>query len=315
MRISEGVYDMRDFLRGQKNGLLVVSLVIFFALGVFSGHPEQGAQVFLKDILPVIEGMQTSGSPQTYFPETLFEYINGAAEIYLSYDFKELIVAEYKMSDSADSVAVEIYDMGDHKNSFGIYSAERYPDNEFLILGTQGYKEEGTMNFLIGRYYVKLLCFDCEDRDDKWLSDFSEGIVNLVENKEGFPAYLKAFPREGQVPNTEKFILRNVMGYKFLHDGYFVSYKMEKLSFDCFLIEGKSPEEATDMLNKYFEAKGAASVKKNPLGFLVKDRYYHNIYLSQVDNILCGVMKISDGFEEVGERYIAKLIESVKVVD
>jgi len=306
---------MKDFLRGQKNLLLVVTLVIFFALGVFGNHPEQGDQVFLKDILPVIEGMQTSGSPQTYFPETLFEYINGAAEIYLSYDFKELIVAEYKMGDSSDSVAVEIYDMGDHKNSFGIYSAERYPDNEFLILGTQGYKEEGTMNFLIGRYYVKLLCFDCEDRDDKWLRDFSEGIVNRVENKEGFPAYLQAFPHEGLIPNTEKFILRNVMGYKFLHDGYFVSYKMEKLFFDCFLIEGKSPEEATDMLNKYFEAKGAASVKKNPLGFQVKDRYYHNIYLSQVDNILCGVMKISDGFEEVGERYIAKLIESVKMVD
>lgn len=306
---------MRFAIRGQKKGIVCGSLVVFLVLGVFGGHTDQEAQVFLKDILPVVEEMKTFGSSQTYFPESLFEYINGAAEIYLSYDFKELIVAEYKKSDSSDSIAVEIYDMGNHKNSFGIYSAERYPDNEFLILGTQGYMEEGALNFLVGRYYVKLLCFDCEDRSVKWLRSFSEGIVNRVENKEGFPVYLKTLPKEGQIPNTEKFILRNVMGYKFLHDGYFVSYKMKDLSFDCFLIEGKNPEEATEMLKKYLEAKGAASVQKIPLGFQIKDRYYHNIYLAQVDNILCGVMKISDGFEEIGERYIAKLIESVKMAD
>lgn len=290
------------------------SLVFLLVLGVFYSRAEQGTQILLKEVLPVVEGMQSAGTPQTYFPETLFEYIDGAAEIYLSYDFKELIVAEYKKSGSSDSVAVEIYDMGNHKNSFGIYSAERYPDNEFLSLGTQGYVEEGTLNFLVGRYYVKLLCFDCGDRRDKWLRDFSEGIVNRVENKGGFPAYLKAFPQEGLIPNTEKFILRNVMGYKFLHNGYFVSYKMKELSFDCFLIEGENIDETADILKKYLEAKGSASVQKIPLGFQIKDRYYHNIYLSQVDNILCGVMKISDGFEEVGERYLSKLIESVKMI-
>jgi hypothetical protein len=165
----------------------------------------------------------------------------------------------------------------------------------------------------VGRYYVKLLCFDCEERSDKWLRAFSEEVVNRVGAEEGFPAYLKTFPGESQIPNTEKFILRNVMGYKFLHDGYFVSYKMNDLVFDCFLIEGNDAGDASDMLKKYLDAKGAASVRKISQGFLIKDRYYHNIYISQVDNILCGVMKISDGFEEVGERYFEELIQSVKM--
>jgi hypothetical protein len=173
--------------------------------------------------------------------------------------------------------------------------------------------EEGTMNFLVGRYYVKLLCFDCEERSDTWLRSFSEEVVNRVGDEEGFPAHLKIFPEEKKIPNTEKFILRNVMGYKFLHDGYFASYKMDDLRFDCFLIEGNDADDASDMLNKYLDAKGAGSVQKISQGFLIKDRYYHNIYISQMDNILCGVMKISDGFEEVGERYFEQLIQSVKV--
>lgn len=299
-------------VKQRQKWVIVCSSLFFLVLsGVFGGRADQEMQVVLKTLLPAVEGMESTESPETYFPETLFEYINGAAEIYISYDFKELIVAEYKKNDASDSVAVEIYDMGNRKNSFGIYSAERYPDNEFLALGTQGYMEEGTLYFLVGRYYVKLLCFDCEERSEKWLRAFSREIVDRVEDQGGFPDILDVFPKEGLIPNTEKFILRNVMGYKFLHDGYIVSYKTNELSFDCFVIEGHNPQEASEMLDKYLEAKGAESVQKMSSGFWVKDKYYHNIYLAQVENTICGVMKITEGSEKLGESYLEKLIQSL----
>jgi hypothetical protein len=265
--------------------------------------------------LPVLEGLVSAEAPQTYYPENLFEYINGAAEIYLSYGFRELIVAEYKKSDTSDTVAVEIYDMGDHKNSFGIYSAERYPDNEFVSLGTQGYVEEGALNFLVGRYYIKLLCFDCEDRSDKALQAFSEEIVSRVEDKGGFPVLLQAFPLGGRLPNSEKYILNNFMGYRFLHDGYIANYEVDGLSFDCFLIEGENPDEAQTMLQQYLEAKGPSNVQKISSGYQIKDRYYHNIYLALVKNYICGVMKIKEGKEKLGEKYLENLVKQAKGLD
>jgi len=50
--------------------------------------------------------------------------------------------------------------MGDDKNGFGIYSLERYPDSHFISIGTQGYLEQGTLIFLAGRYYAKLMSFE-----------------------------------------------------------------------------------------------------------------------------------------------------------
>ena len=294
---------------GQTVSMAYLLLIVFFLTCVPGIPADKANPSALESLLPTVEGMESAEPPDSYFPETLFEYINGAAEIYLSYDFKELIVAEYKKSDAPESVAVEIYDMGDLKNSFGIYSAERYPDNEFLSLGTQGYMEEGALNLLVGRYYVKLLCFDCGERSGEWLRVFSEGIVNRVEDKGGFPPALDVFPKEGRIPNSEKFILRNVLGYKFLHDGFIVSYENGSLSFDCFVIEGDSPEEATAMMAKYLEAKGEGSTKKIPQGYWIKDRYYHNIYLAQAGNALCGVMKIPDGSEKLGLSYLERLVQ------
>ena len=296
-------------------GIILVCSLVFYLADPMLGGVAHEQEKSLKALLPDLEGLVSVEEPQTYYPENLYEYINGAAEIYLSYGFKELIVDEYKKSDTSDTVSVEIYDMGDHKNSFGIYSAERYPDNQFVSIGTQGYLEEGALNFLVGCYYIKLLCYDCEDRAGETLEAVSEEIVRRIEDKAGFPALLGAFPAEGRILNSEKYILKNFMGYRFLHDGYLANYEVDGLSFDCFLIEGENPEEAQNMLQHYLEAKGPSNIQKVSSGYQIKDRYYHNIYIALVNNYICGVMKIKEGSEKIGEKYLENLVGHVQRLD
>ncbi|MFP4081174.1 MAG: DUF6599 family protein [Candidatus Aminicenantes bacterium] len=290
--------------------------IIFFWVVLFlclsPGNRVSGAEDQQSSLLPDMEGWEYSEEPQIYFPETLYEYIDGAAEIYLSYDFRKLMVGQYKKRDTTASVSVEIYDMGNEKNSFGIYSAERFPDAQFVSAGTQGYVEEGAMNFLIGKYYIKLLCFDCEDKSDKFLRLFSKEFLNKIEEKGQFPHLVRRFPEQGLVLNSEKFILKNFMGYEFFHDGYLADYEFEGTDFQCFFIEGEDAQEAQNMLERYLEVKSGRSQKKMDRGYHLKDSYYHHIYLARVENFLCGVVNIKDGYEEMGKRYLDTLLASLK---
>ncbi|HDZ25578.1 MAG TPA: hypothetical protein ENH65_03595, partial [Candidatus Aminicenantes bacterium] len=115
---------------------LFLAFVLFFSFSNARGAllEEEGVSS-LHFLLPDVVTWKIPESPQDYFPEILFEYINGAAEIYLSYDFKELTVGQYEKGDSNASLIIEIYDMGTEINSFGIYSAERFPDSQFISLG------------------------------------------------------------------------------------------------------------------------------------------------------------------------------------
>ena len=99
----------------------------------------------IKTLLPRIDGWGLSEAAESYLPANLFEYINGAAEIYLSYDFEELIVGQFMKPDTDANASVEIYDMGSSVNAFGIYGAERFPENVFLPVGTQGYLEDALL--------------------------------------------------------------------------------------------------------------------------------------------------------------------------
>jgi hypothetical protein len=288
-------------------GLGLISLLVVLALLARAGILEEPAPQQMTSLLPAIDTWSQTEESQNYFPENLFEYINGAAEIYLSYDFHELIVAQYQKIGTDNQVAVEIYDMGTATTSFGIYSAERYTDNVFIPIGVQGYLEEGSLNFLVGRYYIKLLCFDCGDASEQTLQDFAQGIVTRVKNPGGFPGLLQAFPVKGRLANSEKFILHNVMGYGFLHHGFMANYRLDDMDFDCFVLVGKDVADAQNMLDKYLEAKGKNNVKEIPHGYLIQDKYYHNIYISRVGHFLSGVMKIKDGKEKIGEEYLASL--------
>lgn len=302
---------MRKALNSRKIFLAVVTAAC--GLTVLAGTvPAQSEGQGLMKLLPEFTDWTQSEDSQTYFPENLFEYINGAAEIYLSYDFHELVVAQYQKKGTESAMAVEIYDMGGPINSFGIYSAERYPENPFIPIGVQGYLEEGSLNFLAGRYYVKLLCFDCEEESERTLKGFAEDIVTRVGGTGGFPGLLAAFPAEGLVPNTEKFILNNVMGYGFLHSGFMANYRLGDQAFDCFVIVGKDENDARSMLGRYLEAKGKPSLEQQSEGYVIKDKYYHNIYIGRTGRYLCGVIKIKDGFEKMGEKYLASLMKSLE---
>lgn len=307
-----GVVMMR-ISKSKKLLKLFLPFILFFSFLNVRGAPLEEEDVSsLHFLLPDVVTWKIPEAPQDYFPETLFEYINGAAEIYLSYDFKELTVGQYEKGDSNASLIIEIYDMGNEKNSFGIYSAERFPDSQFISLGSQGYLEEETLNFIVGKYYVKLLCFDSGEESANFLKLFSQDVVKRVKDKGGLPPVLAFFPKQGLVENSEKFILRNFMGYSFLHSGYMANYKLEDLEFDCFLIEGEDAEDAQNMLEQYLKRKGKQNVQKISAGYRIKDRYYHNIYLARIENYLCGVMKIKDKSLEVGDRYFGMLIESLK---
>ncbi len=288
-------------------GLSLISLFVISALLAQPAVLEDPSQQRLTSLLPEVDTWSQTEEPQTYFPENLFEYINGAAEIYLSYDFHELIVAQYQKKGTDKQLAVEIYDMGTATTSFGIYSAERYSDNVFVPIGVQGYIEEGSLNFLVGRYYIKMLCFECGDTSELTLKEFAQGVTRLVKNPGGFPDLLQVFPEKGRQANSEKFILHNVMGYGFLHHGFIVNYRLEDLDFDCFVLVGKDAADAQNMQDKFLEAKGENQVREIPQGFVIQDKYYHNIYIVRVGHYLSGVMKIKEGKEKIGEDYLAFL--------
>ncbi|MEW6332774.1 MAG: DUF6599 family protein [Thermodesulfobacteriota bacterium] len=209
--------------------------------------PSSTAQAFR---FPNISGWKLSGDVQTFGPKTLYEHINGAADLYLAADFEELKVAEY-IDEKKASVIVEVYRHRTPRDAFGIYSQERLPEGNFLTIGAQGYIDREVLNFVQGRYYVKLGSFNTGPRDAELLQAIAKQVaVNLGEGGR-LPAILSAFPAEGKKSHSEKYITRNFLGYPFFNSAYTADYEIAGRAFKLFLIEAADKQACRIIMEQY----------------------------------------------------------------
>ena len=75
-------------------------------------------------VLPEQAGAwQRPAEPRLITGDTIFEYMDGAGELYLGYRFERLLVYEYTATDQYD-ILVEIYHLKSAEDSFGLLSLD-----------------------------------------------------------------------------------------------------------------------------------------------------------------------------------------------
>lgn len=182
----------------------IISLCLF----VISIVPMKANAVF-----PDFTGWKLQEDPRIYSSKDLWELIDGAADIFLSYDFKDLRIAEYSHNDQI--IRVELYRQSNTDNAYGIYTAERMPDYPQVSVGSQGYKSQGVLNFLSGNYYVKIMSAGAVEAEEDAIAQLAGKINEMLAQPVGLPGVLKLFPEEGKEILSDAYIAQNFLGIVF----------------------------------------------------------------------------------------------------
>ncbi len=88
-----------------------------------------------------------------YNSKTLFDYIDGAAELYLAYGFQNLTVRRFEKSNQPP-ITVELYEMASSEDAYGVFSFER--QDEAAGIGQGSEFGGGLLRFWKGKYFVSI---------------------------------------------------------------------------------------------------------------------------------------------------------------
>ena len=99
--------------------LFVLALLLPVATASFGQASDQPAEFHV----PVPDGWTSVDQEYRYGRDNLWEYINGAAELFLTYRFRELVVADFEQGDRA--LTVSVYDMSRALDAFGVFESEK----------------------------------------------------------------------------------------------------------------------------------------------------------------------------------------------
>jgi hypothetical protein len=137
---------------------------------------------------------KASGEDAVYDRKTLYDYMDGGAEVYLAFDFRRVFVRKYADA-AANEIVLDVYDMGSPAEAFGMFSCDRQDPAAGIGQGSE--YGLGLLRFWRGRYFVSITVAGDEDKAEKAVLDLGKAVVPLLGPDGAPPALLAALPAEG----------------------------------------------------------------------------------------------------------------------
>jgi hypothetical protein len=207
-------------------GLTVVLLFSAAAVGLWTepaGRQQMPPAVAsplldLTSFLPGADeapGWTPKGDPQVYKGEDLFTYIDGGADIYNEYGFRQVIVQDYENAPKK-SLTLEVFEMADAPAAFGIFTFKSSSGGMEIFFGQGGRLEDYYLNFWKGPVLVTVTGFDESPASLEGVRRVAEATDHRIRVRGEKPALAAALPSEWAARGVLKYI-RGPLGLRNLH--------------------------------------------------------------------------------------------------
>lgn len=181
---------------------LILSIIL---PGVFA---MENNQTKMKEMLPYqIDGWTIGDTDHEYTKENLYEYINGGAELFISYSFEKCFTRIYTREEHPD-ISIDIFDMGSSYNAFGIFAhSKESTENDY------GQGSETSSNVIIfwkDHYFISLFLSYEDKKGKKTLEKLAKQIEsNIIEEGEE-PYVLRLLPQKSIIKESIRFFHNHV---------------------------------------------------------------------------------------------------------
>lgn len=203
---------------------------------------------------PEIEGWTQVGDMLQYDADNLWEYIDGAAELFVAYDVQTCRTADLTSGDV--TVTVDLYDMGTPLNAFGVYKRESSGDGVQLAGAVEAVISPPYQALLLkGATYVKVNAVAGELTEASG-RDLLEAIAAALPGQTTYPSELGVLPEAGKIAGTEGYQRRDFLGLTELNDCIYAEYGGEgEATWQGFVVRASPEASATwDVLAEEWES-------------------------------------------------------------
>ncbi|NNM04676.1 MAG: hypothetical protein HKO65_06190 [Gemmatimonadetes bacterium] len=234
-----------------RNRNLVLGLVL--ALVSTSGCSSGGSE------FPEVEGWAQPGEVLVYDADNLWEYINGAAELFVSYGVRSCRTTDLTSGDL--TVTVDLYDMGTPLNAYGVFEREASGEAVDVSEAVAALVSPPYQALLLkGSTYAKVNVFEGELTMENG-TGLLEALAASLPGSATPPAEFGLLPADGMVPGSEAYQAEAFLGLTELTDCVFADYSQEgEESWQGFVVLPEAAQEVWDGLTgewSSFESGGS----------------------------------------------------------
>ena len=207
----------------------------------------------VADLSTLIPNTITPLGPQeTFGPENLAEKINGKAELYLSAGFVGLTSQRFQLGRDAKSwVECAVYDMGNLRQAFSVYSMQRRSGSQSLNLTPYSYQTGNALFFVHGKFYIEAVASVVSPELAEAMMGFGRKFVERVPAEENTIEEVALFPDDGMIEDSLAFFVSDAFGCQDLDRVFSAQYQVQGQEITAFIAKRPNKEDARALVDTY----------------------------------------------------------------
>lgn len=178
------------------------------------GKNSKDKKITLGGLLPrEIQGWKAEEKDEIYDPQTIFDYINGAGEVYRSYNFKLLLARRFIKEGQPDIVA-DLFDMASSMDAFGVFTHDL--EGEDAGIGQGSTYKGGLLSFWKDHFFVSLYAEEETEDTKNALLVLGREVSSSIKKEGERPDIVSLLPMENLAKkNVHYFHNHLILNYHF----------------------------------------------------------------------------------------------------
>ncbi len=210
-------------------------------------------------------GMAPLSPPERFSPDTLYEKINGRADLYLSSGFAALNTQRFSMDNTADKwVEVFIYDMTTPENAFSVFSMQRREGAQASDIVPNAYLTDNALFMVHNHFYLEIIGTDISEALQQAIGRLAQAFVKAHGGSAGASVPgANLFPASDLQADSLQLVAANAFGYEQLNRIHTAEYLIDGTRLTAFVSDRQTAEAASSLAVEYQQtllAYGAARV-------------------------------------------------------
>jgi len=271
----------------------------------------------LNSLVPT--GFKILSEAEFYDAESLYEKINGKAPFYTESGFVELSTQRFvNINDESLVMELYVFDMGEVKNAFSVYSVQKRAEGKALSRMQFGYKTSNGIYLAHGRYYAELVGYSESEELLKAMEEVADRIsANFTVDEDAEIAEFALFDKEGLVEGSFRLYLTNSFGFEGLSNTFAARYDVDGQNITVFLSRCSNQQDAKTVSESYYKflIDNGATVKE-PVNKILEgkivDFYGSTEIVSTAGQFVVGIHEADE--QRPAEKLAVKLIDKLSQI-
>jgi hypothetical protein len=153
---------------------------------------------------------------QFYDSQTIFDYIDGAGEVYRAYNMQRCLSRRY-VTPQGPAIILDIFEMASSYDAFGVFTHD--PDGDGLPLGQGAVYRSGWLGFWKDRFFISLYADEETEAARQALRELARKVASLIKKEGPKPQILSRLPKKGLQAGSVRYFHEHPV----LNRHYFVS--------------------------------------------------------------------------------------------